>query len=128
MQAAYYLTGKGSAVVEELRSGEVSLMMSVYHRDGADLRASHYCAAGNQPRLRAAETTERRVRFELLDVTNLATPADGHVERVVLYSPSEDQLEIEFTFTRDGQASVELVRLTRRSVGAAGRGSLNSPP
>lgn len=50
MNAKYYLTGNGSAVVEDLISNGTPNMTTVYHLDAADLRATHYCAAGNQPR------------------------------------------------------------------------------
>jgi hypothetical protein len=44
----YELSGKGSALVEHFY-GESS-MASVYHMNGAELRLTHYCSAGNQPR------------------------------------------------------------------------------
>ena len=56
MNARYYLTGNGTAVVEDLIVDGNANMTTVYHLDGADLRATHYCAAGNQPRLKATST------------------------------------------------------------------------
>ncbi len=53
MTATYSLSGNGSAVVETLTMGGVPGMTSVYHLDGADLRMTHFCAAQNQPRLKA---------------------------------------------------------------------------
>jgi len=53
MSASYYITGNNSAVVENLTTGGTPNMTSVYHLDGADLRMTHYCGAGNQPRLKA---------------------------------------------------------------------------
>ncbi len=53
INARYYLTGNGTAVVEDLIVDGNANMTTVYHLDGADLRATHYCAAGNQPRLKA---------------------------------------------------------------------------
>jgi hypothetical protein len=55
MNATYYSTGNGSAVVENLTVDGVPSMTSVYHLDGADLRMTHYCAAQNQPRLKARQ-------------------------------------------------------------------------
>jgi hypothetical protein len=43
MNATYYLTGNGSAVVENLTIGGLPSMTSVYHLDGSDLRMTHYC-------------------------------------------------------------------------------------
>lgn len=52
MGATYQQAGNGSAVVETLSIASEPLMTSVYHLDGPDLRMTHYCAAGNQPRFR----------------------------------------------------------------------------
>src|SRR5215470_20410230 len=50
MNASYYLTGNGSAVVENLINESTPVMTSVYHLDGRDLRMTHFCGAQNQPR------------------------------------------------------------------------------
>ena len=55
MDAKYYLTGNGTAVIEDLLMNGKAIMTSVYHLDGTDIRLTHYCAAGNQPRLKASE-------------------------------------------------------------------------
>ena len=55
MKATYYTTGNGSAVVENLIMENAPVMTSVYHLDGADLRITHFCAAQNQPRLKAGQ-------------------------------------------------------------------------
>ena len=54
MGARYFTTGNGSAVVETLTVDGVPSMTTVYHLDGPDLRMTHYCAARNQPRLKAS--------------------------------------------------------------------------
>src|SRR5215831_2783529 len=53
MSATYHLTGNGSALIEELIMNGQPSMTSVYHLDKNDLRMTHYCASGNQPRLKA---------------------------------------------------------------------------
>src|SRR5205085_339923 len=47
------VTAAGSAVHETLFPGQPHEMISVYHRDGSDLIMTHYCALGNQPRMKA---------------------------------------------------------------------------
>src|SRR5437868_15224505 len=47
------VTASGSAVHETLFPGQAHEMVSVYHRDGADLVMTHYCSLGNQPRMKA---------------------------------------------------------------------------
>jgi len=51
-------------------------MTSAYHLDKEDLRMTHYCAAGNQPRLKAGsiDLSKNLFRFDFVDITNLASP------------------------------------------------------
>src|SRR5438046_1356708 len=58
LKATYFVTGGGSAVVETLIMDEKPSMTSVYHLDGDDLRMTHFCAAHNQPRLKADRVDE----------------------------------------------------------------------
>jgi hypothetical protein len=77
----YRLTGGGSAVVEEMFPGTAHEMMSVYHLDGDDLRMTHYCAAGNQPRMkldRAASSPVELV-FAFDGGSNLDPAKDAHM-------------------------------------------------
>ena len=49
MSARYYLTGNGTAIVENLETDGTVAMTSVYHLDGGELRLTHYCGAGPAP-------------------------------------------------------------------------------
>jgi hypothetical protein len=116
MNARYYLTGNGSAVVEDLISEGVPNMTTVYHLNGTELRATHYCAAGNQPRLKAASTNEKNnaVKFEMIDITNLAKPEAGHVQALELKLCAPNELTILFTFVGAGRETVEEINLKRK--------------
>ncbi len=77
----YKVTAAGSAVVETMFEGSDHEMVTVYHLDGDDLLLTHYCAAGNQPRLkldRAASTADRLV-FAFDGGTNLDPAVDVHM-------------------------------------------------
>jgi hypothetical protein len=115
MNVRYHLTGNGSAVVEDLIVDGSPTMTTVYHLDGADLRATHYCGAGNQPRLKATAVDEnnKSVKFQMIDITNLAKPEAGHVRDLELRLTSASQLTILFTFVAAGKESVEKIDLTR---------------
>ena len=69
-------------------------MMTVYYLDGDRLLLTHYCMAGNQPRMQARafnpETGE--VDFEFLDATNLA-PGGGHMHNAKFRVADNDHLE-----------------------------------
>lgn len=45
----------GSVVRETMFPGQPHEMTNVYHMDGPTCVVTHYCAAGNQPRMRAAK-------------------------------------------------------------------------
>jgi len=44
MNARYFTTGNGSAVLETLTVDGLQMMTTVYHADGPDLRMTHYCS------------------------------------------------------------------------------------
>jgi hypothetical protein len=54
----------------------------------------------NQPRLKATSTNENTnsVKFEMIDITNLAKPEAGHVKDLELRLTAPNQLTILFTF------------------------------
>ncbi len=117
MNARYYLTGNGSAVVEDLIVDGNPNMTTVYHLDGTDLRATHYCAAGNQPRLKATSSDAKNnsIKFQMIDITNLSKPDAGHVRDLELKFEGVNQLTILFTFVGAGKENVEKVELTRKT-------------
>jgi hypothetical protein len=116
LSATYHLSGAGSALIEELIMDGKPTMTSVYHLDHGDLLMTHYCAAQNQPRLKASDIDLKRnlVRFDMVDITNLAAPDAPHVHGVVLRLVDADHVELEFATTQGkGKESVEHIALTR---------------
>jgi hypothetical protein len=69
--AQYTMTGGGHVLMEALGG-----MTTAYHLDKGTLLLTHYCGAGNQPRMRVKtiENSGRRVVFEIYDITNLKAP------------------------------------------------------
>ena len=116
MDAQYYLTGNESAVVENLVVDATPTMTSVYHRDGNDLRMTHFCGARNQPRLKATAfgPGSSSVTFSFVDVTNLASPQAGHVHGFEIQFLSPDHITLKFHFVGAGKESDELIDLTRK--------------
>ena len=51
VDVSYEVTSAGSTVMERLFLGQPEEMVTMYHRDGDRLMLTHYCAAGNQPRM-----------------------------------------------------------------------------
>jgi hypothetical protein len=79
---SFRLVSSGSALVETFAVGGKHETLSVYHRDRGSLLLTHYCAQGNQPRLRASETDANGITtFRFVDVTDLGDDEDVMVER-----------------------------------------------
>ena len=53
-ELSFHVTAGGHAVEEREFIGTPMEMLTVYHMDGRELAATHYCVLGNQPRLTAA--------------------------------------------------------------------------
>jgi len=116
LTARYYLTGNGSAIVEDLLMGDEPTMTTVYHLDGADLRMTHFCGARNQPRLKAVRINDSAgiAEFTLVDVTNVGPKNPGYVEAFFIHILDADNLNLRFTFHgAPGIAGVENIVLRR---------------
>ncbi len=115
MNARYFTTGNGSAVVESLVVGGAPVMTSVYHTDGPDLRMTHYCAARNQPRLKASkiDLAAGAIDFAFVDATNLPAPDAPHVTALAVRFGDEDHVTLTFTFEGNGKPSYERISLHR---------------
>ena len=82
-----------------------SPMMTVFHMDGDRLLLTHYCEAGNQPRLAATslEDSGRTVRFTFLDATGLASPNAGHMHSVVLTFVDDNHYTDQWSWYQGGK-------------------------
>src|SRR5690349_12178610 len=79
-QITYSLIAGGAALVERERGEKMPEMLTVYYMDGKRLLLTHFCMAGNQPRMeaRSYDASTGELRFRFLDATNLTTPGAGH--------------------------------------------------
>ena len=112
---SYELIAGGTSLVEKESSEKMPAMLTVYYLDGDRLLLTHYCMAGNHPRMQArafnAETGE--VAFEFLDATNL-TPGAGHMHNVKIRVADHDHLNTEWEFYENGQRKMaETAQYTR---------------
>jgi hypothetical protein len=114
MDAGYYVTGGGSAVVENLLQDGQPIMTSVYHMDNGVLRLTHYCAAQNQPRLKAKRVEANAVDFAFVDATNMKSADAPHVSGLEWRMLDADHIKLTFLFDAGGKQSRELVQLRRK--------------
>jgi hypothetical protein len=80
---SYKLISGGTVLVEEWGAGTPNETETVFHPDHAELLLTHYCAQGNQPRLRVAAITGDAVVFRFVDVTNRGPDQSMLVERTL---------------------------------------------
>ena len=123
----FRVTAGGSVVEETLFAGTSHEMVTMYHLDGGRLVLTHYCAAGNQPRMVARSTEADRdsktIRFDFAGAGNLASPDDGHMHEAVM-TIDGDHLVSAWTFYEKGEptevARFDLRRKTATAAEATG--------
>lgn len=102
----YKVTSNGSAVVETIDPGGPHEMVTVIHPDGDDLVLTHYCAIGNQPRMRASGKPDgKNVKFAFVDATNLKSPKDMHMHDVAFEFVDKDTIKTTWRNFVDGKPS-----------------------
>ncbi|MBM3984850.1 MAG: hypothetical protein FJ296_04040 [Planctomycetes bacterium] len=101
------VTGGGSAVVETLFPGGPEEMVTVYHKDGHHLVLTHYCAAGNQPRMRCRRPGADELVFEFDGGTNIDPARDMHMHLARLGFSGPDEIRGEWQGWEGGQADPE---------------------
>jgi hypothetical protein len=87
------ITAAGSAVHETLFPGQPHEMVSVYHIDGNDLVMTHYCALGNQPRMKAdPNAPPNQLCFKFAGGSNLNPAKDKHMHEGTLTIRDDDHI------------------------------------
>ena len=105
-------TSGGSALMSEIMGAED--MISMFHVDNDRVLMTHYCAAGNQPRMQASMSPDgKTITFTFVDATNLAGPKAGHMEHLVITMPDADHHSEDWTFVQDGKETKEHFDLAR---------------
>ncbi len=108
VRISYRLVSNGTSLLETLESGHDTSMITVYHPDGPRIMATHYCAAGNQPRMAATNLGDggRTLAFSFLDVSNVTDP-DGEIMRsLVITFQDPDHFSQAWTSRAKGQDHV----------------------
>ena len=119
VQVSFRLTAGGSAVMSEIVSqmkGKPEDMITMFNMDGDRLLLTHYCAAGNQPRMKASASADgKTLTFDFLDATNLSSPDAPHMHRVVFSFIDGNHHTEEWHFAVGGKEMVETFDLQKKS-------------
>jgi hypothetical protein len=116
LQIAFKAVSGGSAVMSEIMGQGPEDMISMFHMDGPNkLLMTHYCGAGNQPRMQAAVSPDgKTITFTYFDATNLEAPDAGHMQKMVLTMIDENHHTEDWTFSDHGKEMKESFDLRRK--------------
>jgi hypothetical protein len=115
-QSEFRLSANGTVMMETMMPGTAHEMINMYHLDGEDLMLTHYCAGGNQPRMRLdlAKATADSLPFVFDGGTNLDPEVDPHIHSLNLRFISENKVEENWSSYNAGQkAGVMKIEMER---------------
>jgi hypothetical protein len=118
VEVGYRMTGGGSALMGEINTskpGHEEDMISMIHMDGDRLLLTHYCSAGNQPRMQASISPDgKSITFDFVDGTNIAKAQPGHMQRVVFTFTDATHHTEEWHFAAPGKELVARFDLEKK--------------
>jgi hypothetical protein len=116
VSATFQLVSGGTALLEHLTMPGEQEMITVYYVDGNRLLLTHYCEAGNQPRMEASafDSNSEAIDFRFLDATNLPNPDAGHMHNVQIKFHGPNEVAADWTFYKGGKPGFTASLLYRR--------------
>jgi len=99
------LVSNGTALEETFQSADADQMVTLYTPNGNRLAMTHYCAAGNQPRMESPAVTvdQKEFDFSLTGITNLANPNSGHMRHLLIQIADQDHFTEKWTWRENGK-------------------------
>jgi len=115
LNVTFKSVSNGSAVMSEIQVPNED-MISMIHMDGPNkLLLTHYCGAGNQPRMQATISPDgKTIAFNFMDGTNIDPPDAGHMQRMILTLVDDNHHTEEWVFLDHGKEQKELFDLHRK--------------
>ena len=109
IEMRYEVGSKESIVMEQFGKE-----LSVIYLDGENLLMTHFCNAGNQPRLRLKKVSQPGgLEFEMFDITNLKDASTPHVERIVYKVIDGRRMTLEILWKKGQSEESEKYTLSR---------------
>lgn len=109
---SFEMIANDTVMVETWARNGKTRSLTLYHQDGTDLIATHYCPQGNQPRLRmTADSQKSYIAFAFQDSTNLESIEDNHQHSLSLKLPTatSDFIRTETYLSAKGEDTTTLV-------------------
>lgn len=113
--ASYRLVSNGTALEETLKTPHDMDMITMYVADGSRLAMTHYCAEGNQPRMRAMVPAgdANRLDFQYVDATNVSGDA-GYMRGLVVTFEDADHFSQKWTHRSAGKDETSVFEFARK--------------
>ena len=115
LQVSLRVTSRGNTLMHEMKGTGPDDPITMFHLDGERLLLTHYCDAGNQPRMVATISPDgKTIVFDFLEATNLLSSQHGHMQRVTFTFIDSDHHTEKWEFAAaDGKQMGGLLDLKR---------------
>jgi hypothetical protein len=113
--ARFQLISDNSALIAWLNEGIADEMVTMFHLDGNDVMATHYCAAHNQPRMVLVTGGDpNKLVFKFKDGTNIG-PNSGHMNQVTFVIDGPSHHAQDWVYLEKGKETIAHFDFKRKS-------------
>jgi hypothetical protein len=105
ISSVFTVTSAGSAVREVMLPGTPHEMTNMYTMDGPTLVVTHYCAMGNQPRMRSVDSPPDRIHLAYDGVGNFAGGDQMYMGDLTIVFKDADHITTSWRSFQDGKPS-----------------------
>jgi hypothetical protein len=115
MHVSFRVTSMGNTLMHEMKSDGPEDPITMITVDGDRLLLTHYCDAGNQPRMVGTVSPDgKTITFNFIDGTNIQPAQGGHMQRAVFNFIDADHHTEKWEFAMaDGKSMGGLIDLKR---------------
>lgn len=112
--STFKVASMGSSVREVMFPGSQHEMTNMYHMNGGELMVTHYCGAGNQPRMRSVVVSPGHIEFKTESVTNLDSMDTEYMGELMLDMADKNSLKQTWRSIKAGKGTSHMVFEFRR--------------
>ncbi|HSQ60596.1 MAG TPA: hypothetical protein VLT84_09220 [Acidobacteriota bacterium] len=112
MKTSFHLTARGSVLVEDLVPMPEGAMTNVYHLDHDAVVMTHYCGAGNQPRMRGT-MDGKDIKFVMTDISNWKK-GEARMTAVTITVVDADHMKQTWTSETEGRSETFTMEFVRK--------------
>jgi hypothetical protein len=114
--SSFRLVSNDTALEETFQSDKDHEMVTLCTADEGRVAMTHYCSMGNQPRLETpvVSATSDEFVFAFTGVTNLASPDEQHMHRMVVQIDDADHFTETWTLRAKGHDTKKVFNFVRK--------------